>query len=338
MTNATKTLSVLFAVTLTLAAVTSWNWSGTSSAAFRTQLVPVDSSAVQAVRIDRGGMSVRLQRTGDGWRVGPQSDTSRYPARSSAVERLLRALHGLEVNAVATRQASKHPRYGVDSTATAVTLLDSDNAVRARLLVGRTEFRDRNASPQKQTPMQRMRQQGTSITYVRPPGQPDVYSVEASLEGLLNKPVDDWRDKTIWGVARADIQRVRLTTAGDSAAAASSVRLQRAVPSDTAAGPAPTWLSNGDTLSTDAVSSVLSTVASPRASGFAETTSPTDLTAPTHTVRLQLREGTTRTLRLYPNPSSADTYLATASDYPYVAQLQKRRWNDVFQPRSSFVE
>lgn len=338
MTNATKTLSVIFAVTLALAVATSWSWSGASSAAFRTQLVPVDSSAVQALRIDRSGPSVRLQRSGDGWTVGPAGASTDYPARASAVKRLLNTLPALQVSAVATRQPDKHPRYGVDSTATTVALLDSDNEQLARLLVGRTEFQNRNASQQTQSPMQRMRRQGTSLTYVRTPEQPDVYAVEAALEGLLDKTVEDWRDKTIWGVAESDIQRVHLTMAGDSAAADTSVRLQRAVPSDTASRPQPTWLSDGDTLSTNAVSSVLSTVASPRASGFAEDTSPEELSNPTHTVRLRLSDGTTHTLSLYPDPSSPDTYLATAADYPYVAQLQKRRWDDVFAPRSTFLK
>ena len=339
MTNATKTLSGIFAVTLALAVATSWSWSGSSSAAFRTQLVPVDSSAVQALRIDRSGTSVRLQRSDDGWTVGPADASSSYPARASAVERLLNTLPALEVSAVATRQPDKHPRYGVDSTATTVSLRGSGDKELARLLVGRTEFQRRSSSQQQQRPMRRMRQQGTSRTYVRTPNRPDVYAVEASLEGLLNKTVEDWRDKTIWGVAESDIQRVHLTRAGDNATADTSVRLQRAAPSSApTSSPQPTWMSDGDTLSTRAVSSVLATVASPRASGFVPDTAPEDLSDPIRTVRLRLNDGTTHTLSLYPDPSSADTYLATAADYPYVAQLQKRRWDDVFNPRSPFLK
>lgn len=339
MTNATKTLAIIFAGTLALAFASTWSWSGSSSAAFQKKLLAVDTSAVQAVRIARGdGPTVRLQKSDSGWTVSPADASESYPARTSAVRRLLNTLPSLSVSAVATRQSDKHPRYGVDSTGTTVTLLGSGDEKLGRLLVGRTEFQSRNKNKGKTSPMQRMRRQGTSVTYVRDPNRPDVYSVEASLESMLNKNVTGWRDKTIWNIAQSDIQRVRLTTTGDSAAADTSFRLQRAVPSDTAASPKPTWLSEGDTLSTDAVSSVLRSVASPRASGFAESATPSDLSAPTHTVRLQLSDGSKHTLTLYPDPSSTDTYLATASDYPYVARVQKRRWDDVFKPRSTFLK
>ena len=339
MTNATKTLAIIFAATLALAVASSWSWSGSSGASFQTELLPVDTSAVQAMRIAQGdGPTVRLQKADDGWTVRPDDAESSYPAQTSSVDRLLNTLPSLPVKAVATRQTDKHPRYGVDSTGTTVTLLGSGDEELGALLVGRTEFRSRNESDGKSSPMQRMRRQGTNITYVRAPDRPDVYSVEADLESMLNKSVTDWRDKTIWGVAQSDIQRVQLTTTGDSATADTSFRFQRTVPSDTAASPKPTWISDGDTLSTDAVSSVLTTVASPRASGFAENTAPEDLSNPTHTVRLRLSDGSEHTLTLYPDPTSSDTYLATASDYPYVARIQKRRWDDVFTPRSTFLK
>jgi hypothetical protein len=339
MTNATKTLALVFAATLALAVASSWSWSGSSGASFQTELLPVDTSAVQAVRIAQGnGPTVRLQKADDGWTVSPDDGSASYPAQASSVDRLLNTLPSLPVKAVATRQTDKHPRYGVDSTGTTVTLLGSGDEDLGALLVGRTEFRSRNDSDGKSSPMQRMRRQGTNITYVRTPDRPDVYSVEADLESMVTKSVTDWRDKTIWGVAESDIQRVQLTTTGDSAAADTSVRFQRAVPSDTASSPKPTWISDGDTLSTDAVSSVLTTVSSPRASGFAEETSPKNLSGPTHTVRLRLSDGSEHTLTLYPDPTSSDTYLATASDYPYVARIQKRRWDDVFKPRSTFLK
>ncbi|PSQ95285.1 MAG: hypothetical protein BRD55_12280 [Bacteroidetes bacterium SW_9_63_38] len=340
MTNATKSLALIFAGTLALAVASSWSWSGSSGASFRTKLLTVDTSAVKAVRIARNdGSTIRLQKTESGWTVGSDEAKTAYPAQSSAVTRLLNTLPSISVKAVAARQSDKHPRYGVDSTGTTVTLLDSGDETLGSLLVGRTEFQSRNKENSgKTSPMQRMRRQGTSVTYVRRPNQPDVYSVEASLESMLSKNVEDWRNKTIWSAAQSNVQRIYLTTAGDSAAADTTFSLQRAVASDTASTGPPTWLSNGDTLSTDAVTSVLTTLASPRASGFAEHTSPNQLKNPRHKVRLRLSDGSEHTLKLYPDPSSNDTYLGTASDYPSVARLQKRRWDGVFKPRSTFLK
>lgn len=335
MTNATKTLALFFVASLALAFATTWSGSGPSSAAFQDKLLAVDSSAVTAVRIDRPNASVRLERSGEDWTVGPDAESARYAAQTQSVQRLLNKLPNLQVRAVATRQPDKHPRYGVDSTGATVTLLGSDDNPLGTLRIGRTEFQGSEQSQQqKPGPMQQMQQnRGTQVTYVRVPDQNDVYSVEASLSSFINRNVEDWRDKSIWGVAQSNIQRVDLTMAGDSTAATNrSYLLQRAAESDT------TWTSNGDTLSTDAVSSLLRIVSSPRANSFANDKSPDNLNNPLYTVRLQLADGSERTLKLYPDSTTTNSYFATASDYPYVARVLKNRWDDsVFKPRSSLL-
>lgn len=340
MTNATKTLALVFVGTLALAVASSWGGGGTSSAAFQDQLLAVDSSAVQAVRIERPNGSVRLQRSGEEWTVAPNSGAASYAAQTQSVERLLNKLPGLTVQAVATRQPDKHPRYGVDSTGATVTLLGSDDESLGTLRIGRTEFQGGDQSQQqKPGPMQQMQQnRGTQVTYVRVPDKNDVYSVEASLSSLINRNVEDWRDKSIWGVAQSKIQRVDLTMSGDSTAAANrSYTLQRTAASDTSSASS-TWTSNGDTLSTDAVSSLLRIVSSPRANSFANDKSPDNLSNPRYTVRLRLADGTERTLTLYPDSADDETYLATATDYPYVARVLKSRWDDsVFKSRSSLL-
>lgn len=340
MTNATKTLALFFVGTLAMAVATAWSGGGSSSAAFQDKLLAVDSSAVEAVRIERPKGSVRLVRSGDGWNVRSGSQSPAYRAQDQTIERLLSEMPALQVNAVATRQTDKHPRYGVDSTGTTVTMLDANDEPLGSLLIGRTEFRSNDQS-QQQTPgpMQQMRQnRGTQVTYVRTPDKPDVYSVEKSLASLVNRNVEDWRDKSIWGVAQSKIQRVDLTMSGDSTAAANrSYTLQRTAASDTSSASS-TWTSNGDTLSTDAVSSLLRIVSSPRANSFANDKSPDNLSNPRYTVRLQLADGTERTLTLYPDSADDETYLATATDYPYVARVLKSRWDDsVFKSRSSLL-
>ncbi len=339
MTNATKTLALFFVATLALAGATSWTGGNASSAAFQNELLAVDSSAVHAVRIERANRSVRLEKSEDGWTVRPEDGSTAYTAQTQSVERLLSTLPGLKVNAVATRQSDKHPRYEVDSTGTTVTLLnDSDEPV-GSLIVGRTEFRsDDQSQQQKPGPMQQMRQnRGTQITYVRDPNRDDVYSVEKSLSSLVNRNVENWRDKSIWRVDKSKIQSVEVTMAGDSAAADQSYTLQRTNASNGNGG-SDTWVSASDTLATDAVSGMLRIVSTPRANSFANDKSPEDLSDPHSTVRIKLADGSERTLRLYPDPSADNTYLAAASEYPYVAHVLKSRWDDsVLQSRSALL-
>lgn len=334
MTNATKTLALIFAGTLAIALATSWNWSSSSSAAFQQELLGVDTSAVQAVQIKQpDGPPVRLKRSNEGWTVTPPNTSTTYPADGPAVERLLTTLPSLQVNAVATRQPDKHPRYGVDSTGTLISLLGAGNEPLGRLIVGRSRVRQPQ-SQGSQGPMQQMqRRRGTPVTYVRSPDHPDVYSVEHSLGSITGRSVEDWRDKRIWAVDRSQIQRVDFTFPGDS-----SFTMQRTASGDTASavGPA-TWVSEGDTLSSDAVSSLLRQLSSPEADGFAEETSPEDVSDPLYSVSLGLSDGSKRTLELSPDPSD-NAYLATADGFEYVARLQKNKWDrSVLQGRSALL-
>lgn len=339
MTNATKTLAIIFAATLVLALGTTWSGGDTTStAAFQGTLLSVDTAQVQAVRIERtDASSIRLERADGAWSVAPTDTSAAYPASTQAVQRMLRTLPSLEVGAVVTRQSDKHPQYGVDTTGTSVTMLGTGGETLGQLVVGRTQMQRPTSGGQGQSPMQRMRQRRgmTPVTYVRAPDKPDVYSVEQSLSSLVDQDLEEWRNKSIWTLDRSQIQRVKFSYPADS-----SFAVRRAAPEDTTAGSAATpgtWISAGDTLDTSGVSSLLREISSPRADGFAESTSPSAVGDPLYTVQLQLKDGTRRALRFHPADTD-DQYLATADDYPYVARLQTSSWdNSVLQGRSAFL-
>lgn len=333
MTNATKTLSLIFAGTVVLALITSWEWSSTSSAAFEEELLAVDTAQVQAVRIDRSnGSSIRLHRTGSGWGVSPSDTSAEYQASSRAINRLLSTLPSLSVNAVVTRQPDKHARYGVDSTGTRVTLLDGDDEPLGQVYVGQTQMQQ----PQSGGQQQRFRRQrrGTLITYVRPADQSDVYSVEAPLRSVVDRSVTDWRNKQLWAVDRSQIRRVEFDYPADS-----SFTIMRAAPSDTASAATPdSWISEGDTLDTRSVSSLLRTLSSPQASGFANDLSPESFGDALYTIRLHLANDTQRTLRLRPADGS-EAYVAATEAFPYVVEVNATQWDrSVLQGRSELLQ
>lgn len=333
MTNATQTLALLFVGSLVLALGVTWGGGTGSSAAFQQQLLAVDTAQVHAVRIERSDAPhVRLERSAGTWSVVPSDTSVSYPASSQAVTRLLGSLPSLEVNAVATRQTDKHPQYGVDSTGTQVTMLGANDEPLGRLIVGRTQIQRPSGGGQQQSPLRRRRRRGTPITYVRSPDAPDVYSIEQPLNAIVNRSVEEWRNKRIWTVAQSDIQQIDFTYPADS-----SFTMQRATSSDTVATASSAWLSAGDTLSTSEVSSLLRTVSSPEADGFAENTSPDALGEARYTVRLQLSNGASRALRFHPINSGND-YLVTADTYPYVARVRASRWErSVLRGREAFL-
>ena len=333
MTNATQTLAVLFAGTLALALATSWSWSTTSSAAFQQELLGVDTSAVQAIEIERSDRSpVRLERSGDGWSVAPPDTSVTYPANAQSVNQLLGTVPSLQVGAVATRQPDKHPQYGVDSTGTRITMLGDSDQELGELIVGRTRIRRPESGGQRRNPMQRQRRPGTPITYVRTPDRPDVYSIEQSLRSLTSRSVEGWRDKTVWALDRSQIQRIDFRYPADS-----SFTMERATRSDTSAAP-DAWVSAGDTLSRGETSSLLRTLASLRADGFAENMSKENLGEAPFTIGIELSDGSRRTVQLRPDPAGQN-YVATASGHPYVVEFRKQSWDrSVLQGRSAFLK
>lgn len=338
MTNATKTLAIVFAGTLVLALAASWGGGSTSSAAFQGQLLAVDTAQVQTVRIERSGApTVELRRSGGEWSVAPADTSATYPASAQSVRRTFETLTSLQVNAVATRQPDNHPRYGVDTTGTTVSMLDADGTTLGQLIVGRTQMQKPTPSGQGQNPMQQMRRRRgmTPITYVRSPDQPDVFSVEQALGSVVNRGVEGWRDKTIWTVDRSQIQRIDFSYPADS-----SFSMERSVQTDTTAGAAAsagTWISDGDTLATSETSSMLRMLSSPGADGFAEGTSPDALGNPLYTIQLQLADGASRALHFHPS-NDGENYLVTADGYPYVARVQADRWDqNVLQGRSALL-
>lgn len=328
MTNATKTLAILFGASVLLAVVVRWGGGSGSSAAFQTELLAVDTAQVQSVRIERsGGPSIRLNKSGGSWTVAPSDTSATFPASATTVESVLGTLSSIEVSAVATRQSDKHARYGVDSTGAQVTMLGGDDEPLGQLIVGRTQMKQPPSSGGQRNPLQRRRQRGTPVTYVRSPDKSDVYSVEQALTSIVNRNVEAWRDKQIWAVDQTQINKVEFDYPADS-----SFTMRRVADSSSSA-----WLSQGDTLATGDVSSLLRTVSTPDADGFVEGTTPENLSDPLYTVRLQVGD-TMRSLHFH---SSGDdnTYHATANGYPYVAELRASRWDrSVLQGRDTLLQ
>jgi hypothetical protein len=95
-----------------------------------------------------------------------------------------------------------------------------------------------------------------------------------------------------------------------------------------------TWISAGDTLSSSEVSSALRTLSSPEADGFADEVSAGTLDSSPYAIRLHLRDGSRRTLRLSP---AADGYRATAEQGDFVVRLADTPWDDLLRGRSAFL-
>lgn len=298
MTNATKSLAVVFIVLLVVTVAMKWSSGPEASQAFRSELVSVDTAAVKKMVINHPlNPTVTLKKDNGGWNVTGQKPEI-YPADARSVENAISRLNNLSVNSVATRQPDKYTRYKVDSTGIKVSLYDGEEQLQSIYVGG----------------MQRAGRRSIN-NYVRLADENAVYVVEGFLKSTFSKGINDWRDKQIWDLEQSNISRVNFLYPADSSFTIRKVKGKQ-------------WVSAGDTLSQTSVSTTLSRLANFRASGFADSLSVDDFGKEKYAVQLELTGGERRRFRLRESPADTTIYLGITERYPYVFTLRKSTWDD----------
>ncbi|MGM0587850.1 MAG: DUF4340 domain-containing protein [Bacteroidota bacterium] len=311
MTNATKTLSIIFVVLAAVTGLYSWMGKSGSSEGLRAELVTVEPENVNRILIENEGRGypITLQKEDEQWMVQSREGTTSYPANQQAVESALDELTALNIKALVTRDAQKHARYQVDSTGTDVKLFNGDSQL-AHVILGKPQIISRSQFN----------------TYMRLSDENDVYSVEGFLSASFNKDIPNWRDKQIWDLNAQDVQRVDFLFPADS-----SYSVERAG-SDS-------WISGGDTLNTRSVDNMVSRLTDLRANGFIDDSTPEKFGQEIYAIQVQLSNGMQRTVRVQPDPENDNQYRAVANQYPYVFTVSKSSWdNTVLVGRQSLLE
>jgi hypothetical protein len=311
MTNATKTLTIIFVSLLAITVLVKWWDDSTSSQAFRTRLVDVDTATVNKMVIESTTQHRRVTLSEDtaGWTVTDDATVERYPADANSVQRALQQLNELNIKSVATRNPEKYTRFKVDSTGTKVSLYNDDTLL-SSIYVG---------APQ-------MVSRGQYNSYVRPAEAEAVYTVEGFLNSTFGRNVDEWRDKIVWDVERDKIYRIDFLFPADS-----SYSVQRAGENS--------WISEGDSLNVSAVNTITNRLGTLRVDSFIDSLSTEDFKNETFAVRLQLDNGTQKTLRLKLPADDGNSFQAVASDYPYVFSLNKSSFeNAVLKSRKELLK
>jgi len=144
--------------------------------------VEIPAEALEQVRIEAPEHTWALQRQGTRWLL---TEPVQERTDSAAVARFVRDLGALELESVASNNPERYARYGVDSTASVVSVSWADGA--RRLVVG-------NQGPDFQS------------IYVRLDDDPRVYLTRGRL--TVPDDLDRWRDKTIIKLPRASVASV----------------------------------------------------------------------------------------------------------------------------------
>ena len=151
----------------------------------------LDATTVEAVEIDGPTHTLVLERRASVWMTGP------YPADSSALDRLWRALSQAQVDRLVASNPASHARLGLSPDSAWTLRLTRSDGGTSTLLVGKS---------------------GPTLpsTFVRLPDQDDVVVISQDLRTPLTRTPANWRDKTVVRIDTSAVARVVIERDGNS--------------------------------------------------------------------------------------------------------------------------
>ncbi|NIR46625.1 MAG: DUF4340 domain-containing protein [Gemmatimonadetes bacterium] len=153
-------------------------------------LAAVAGGSIDSVVVTSADDTVRL-RAGDPWTVNG------HEALPETGSMLTRGLEESQVGQLVSRNPENHARMGVTDAAGRRLTVYPENGEPISIIVGE-------------------RAGAFNQSYARRVGADEVYVLEGSLSNLANREEDDWRDREIFAVERAGVQRVEFTYPGES--------------------------------------------------------------------------------------------------------------------------
>lgn len=255
--------------------------------------VTIDSLAVDRIQIKSPGGRVDLQKKGVEWYLdSPLS----YKADQSNVATLIHDCKNLEVKTVVSDKPEKYSVFQVDSTGTWITLFEK-GAEKASFILGKS---------------------GSSYAemYARRSSSNDVNLLSGASSYVFNRPLKEWRDRTILAFPRQDIKEVKYQY-GDTAFVLSQ--------QDS------TWLIGRDSTQNDVVNNLLSTLSNVQADDFVDTlnTRPSKPTA-------QISYAGTQLTFFY--VKQGDKYLVQCSTSPQWFEVQSWRASQILKHKKEIVK
>lgn len=234
--------------------------------------------------------AVVLDRTASGWTVS--ADNRTFTADAAPITKLLENVQTLSPRTVVSRNPEKFAAYEVTGEkGVAITLTAASGQILAHFFVGKS---------------------GPDIfsTYIRNADAQEVLLADSILKNIYDKPLDDWRDRTIFDLDARSIQEYAVS--GDQ-----ELHLQRRDNQ--------TWQTRAPEAfvpDQDAVAGVLQQFAGLQAAGFStDNATKTGLAAPQTTIRARLQDGTEAVLAVGTEKNTYQHYVKkAAADQVYILE------------------
>lgn len=179
-------------------------FAGSKERTFKDKVLSFDQSIVSEILIGNTGKEpVDLKLSNGYWVV--EMNGKEYAADSNTVKGILRQLSDLPTKRYAGRGQDLWKKYEVtDSAATLVTLKSSGKTV-ADIYIGKFDY---NMPKDMQQQQQYRQQQGDMTTYVRIPGEDEVYAVDGFLKMNFNRDPSSYRNKAVTLLTANDVTRM----------------------------------------------------------------------------------------------------------------------------------
>ena len=194
-----RQLSITLGI-LALLYLSSWAFDRKGNASFTKELVLVDTSKIDQIRIalPEGKEDLELKKEGTAWKVSASGGNS-YTAASNLVESAISALQGLTATQLVSTRESGWSEYGVNDSAGVRVELLGGGEILSNILLGSFQY-----------------QQTGMTTYARPEGDKNTYLVEGYVRSNFEKEINDWRDKTLIQGPNSNWNALNFLYPGDS--------------------------------------------------------------------------------------------------------------------------
>jgi hypothetical protein len=149
-------------------------------------LAVIDSISVDKIEIKAPKSSLVLEKRGTEWYIAQPIN---YKANQTSIGQIIHQVKILEVKSTVSGRPEKHSVFQVDQSGTEVKVYEKGNEkisfVLGKMAASYTE------------------------SYARKLNSDDVLLVEGANSYLFNRPVNDWRDKTIFNTPKENIKEVQ---------------------------------------------------------------------------------------------------------------------------------
>lgn len=148
----------------------------------------LDVQTVSVVRIDGPDGVAELVRTNDGW------TSNGFRADGYAITELIGVVEGAQIGGLIATNPSNHDRMGVSADSAITVVFEGDGEPRT-ILIGK-------------------RGRAFATSYVRLPGEDEVFLLDADLQAQVIRRLESWRDRTMIALDTAMVSTLSIERGG----------------------------------------------------------------------------------------------------------------------------